>query len=59
MSHLSQYPNGETRTEDVVGERLIMTYLERRLASANYDRMAEEIESVAQEPAVAELLSKK
>jgi hypothetical protein len=36
-----------------------MTYLERRLASANYDRMAEEIESVAQEPAVAELLSKK
>lgn len=59
MAHVSQLPNGETRTEDVVGERLIMTYLERRLASAPADRMRDEIASVAQDPAVAELLSKK
>ncbi|KAI5455045.1 hypothetical protein NCC49_002318 [Naganishia albida] len=54
-----QLPNGEIRTEDIVGERLIMTYLERRLAAAPWDRMSNELASVQAEPAVAELVRKK
>lgn len=55
----SQMPNGEVRVEDLVGERLIMTYLERRLATVPDDRLGDALSSVAaQEPAVSDLIKK-
>ena len=51
--------NGEVRVEDLVGERLIMTYLERRLATVPDDRLGDALSSVAaQEPAVSDLIKK-
>jgi hypothetical protein len=45
--------------EDLVGERLIMTYLERRLATVPDDRLGDALSSVAaQEPAVSDLIKK-
>ena len=45
--------------EDLVGERLIMTYLERRLAMVPDDRLGDALSSVAaQEPAVSDLIKK-
>ncbi|KAJ9124157.1 hypothetical protein QFC22_000954 [Naganishia vaughanmartiniae] len=52
-----QLPDGRVQTEEIEGERLIMTYLERRLAAVPDDRLGDALGSVAaREPAVSDLV---
>ncbi|KAJ9126620.1 hypothetical protein QFC24_001649 [Naganishia onofrii] len=52
-----QLPDGRIQTEEIEGERLIMTYLERRLAAVPDDRLGDALGSVAaREPAVSDLV---
>ncbi|KAJ9106197.1 hypothetical protein QFC21_001341 [Naganishia friedmannii] len=52
-----QLPDGRVQTEEIEGERLIMTYLERRLAAVPDDGLGDALGSVAaREPAVSDLV---